>query len=121
MLSIPIVKSWWRRNETDVLIVTAFILMAFSTYTIGRVSAVSHSAEQMVIQVPDSVARVQQELESALPLANLAAGMGKGVSGIPAYERRGEYVASKNGSYSYPADMSAALRIKAENRVWFLS
>ncbi|MDP3963376.1 MAG: hypothetical protein Q8Q39_02665 [bacterium] len=112
-------KAFWKRNETDVLIAAAFILMAFLAYTAGSIGAASRSSDQITIRVPDSASTLQQQIEGAAPLAQLATDTDSDTGGIPIKERKGEYVASKNGSYYYAADMAAALRIKSENRIWF--
>lgn len=128
MLSMTIIKTWWKRNEADTVLAAAFVLVAIVAFLGGRISATSHDREPIVIEVPDSAIREQERLQQA-GLVNLALPIvGGGQSevgsrgvGIPKAERKGEYVASKNGTYYYTADMYMATRIKAANRIWFNS
>jgi hypothetical protein len=127
MLSIAEIKSWWKRCETDVLIAVAFVLASTAAFLAGRISVLSQSNNPVVISVPESVTTAENNMASSMPdLVGLAMPGGGNTSassqaGIPAAERKGEYVASKNGKYFYTADMYMATRIKAQNRVWFSS
>ena len=128
MPSIPVIKYWWKRNEADTVLAAAFVLVAIVAFFGGRISAMPRDKAPIVIEVPESAMREQERLQQA-GLVNLALpavgserlGVGGRVSGIPEEERKGEYVASKNGAYYYTADMYMATRIKAANRVWFTS
>lgn len=120
MVSRGALKAWWKRNEADTVSAAVFVLVAVSAFLGGRISVISRDAEPIVIEVPESAMREQERLQQD-GLANLALSDTQSTQGIPETDRRGEYVASKNGDYYYTADMYLALRIKEANRIWFAS
>ena len=124
MLSIPATKEWWHKNEGDITLGISIFLLIVMAFLAGRISAVSKTASPVIIEVPDTVLQKQAELQKtnlvdlALPETDAKVSAKRG---IPETERRGEYVASKNGAYYYTADMYMATRILPKNRVWFNS
>ncbi|MDO8557658.1 MAG: hypothetical protein Q7S09_00505 [bacterium] len=123
MLSIAVLKEWWDKNANDAILGIGAFLLVLMAFLAGRLSSVSETTDPVIIEVPDTVLQKQAELQKinlvdlALPEADSKIDNSK--RGIPEAERRGEYVASKNGAYYYTANMSGALRIKVENRIWF--
>lgn len=121
MLSMAIVQEWWKRNGDDATLGIGVFFLIFMAFLAGRISVVSQEKEPVIIDVPDMILQKQAEIQG-MPLTDLAAPDGTispTTRGIPTRERRGKYVASKNGKYYYAADMSMAARIKPDNRIWF--
>jgi len=88
-------------NDTF-LCLCIIILVAFSSFGLGRLSVSKiNKEESMIIENKDySITRVEEDTNS-----------------IPLKER--VYVASKNGKLYYTKNCSGAKRIKVENQVWF--
>ena len=127
MLSIATTKEWWKRNETDIIIAVAFMLLAFFAFLVGRISSQAGEKEPIVIRVPDSVLQKQAEMdkidltELAFPKSPQNAAAPSHLSSISTAEQKGQYVASRNGTYYFAANSLMAARIKPQNRVWFQS
>ena len=122
-LSISHAKSWWEENELNAITGLAFVFVGILAFLLGRISIVSETKNPLIIEVPNAVLQKQAETEKSGSLTYLAlsdSGMAQS-SGIPEAERRGEYVASKNGAYYYTANMYMATRISPKNRIWFNS
>jgi len=92
-------------------------LVALCVFGLGRLSATQGQGPLRVVY-PGAVAATP--VSSTAALANTAA---VAAAGAPSSAKatEGAYVASKNGTKYYLVSCSSANRIKAENRVYFVS
>ena len=99
-------------DRSDVATVFIIILVASSSFGLGRLSRIAETKNPITIEnAPNAAASVLSAVE--------------GLEGnkIPANSttvaEQGKYVASKNGTKYYFPWCSGANRIKEENKVWF--
>lgn len=93
-------------NSQDYFILIIIILVAFSSFGLGRLSTIENTKKRPVV------------FEQSLPAATLSA-----KNTLPENQsiQEGSLVASKNGTkYHFPW-CSGAQRIKEENKIWFNS
>ncbi len=90
------------------------ILVGVAAFGLGRLSVVQGQPVALRVLYPEAVA--------AEPLANTAAVAQAAKADLaPQSVGQGAYVASRNGTKYYLAACSGANRIKAENKVYFMS
>lgn len=96
-------------ENNAVFIVLVIILVAFSSFALGRLSTIEENKIPLSIQDQDANS------------ANLASVSTSAKTQVPALTPGGKYVASKNSNKYHAPWCSGAQRIKKENQIWFNS
>jgi len=108
------VKKFLKENRNDLLLASLVFFVGAASFGLGRLSVIWPEKEPVVIENSESrIQNLENDVVTAPPHADPDSGFH--ILDSP----HGVYVASRNGSsYHLPA-CPGALRIKAENRVWF--
>jgi len=94
-------KKFIKDNEKDLFIVVIIVLIAFSSFGLGRLSKIEEG------RVPIMVENLGASVINSVPVDSVNGAVD------------GKFVVSKNGTkYHYPW-CSGAQRIKEENKIWF--
>lgn len=99
-------------DKSDVATIFIIILVASSSFGLGRLSKISE------IKNPITVGGVPITAASTLSVAGEKTAAGLSANNTAGVQN-GTYVASKNGTKYYFPWCSGATRIKEENKVWF--
>jgi hypothetical protein len=97
--------------EKDIILAIIIILVAFSSFGLGRLSKIKESRTPITIDLPaDGLTSTVQQVQQGESL--------DAIQGLPLEKT---FVASKNGAkYHYPW-CAGAQSIKEENKIWFSS
>lgn len=113
------VKYWLREYRQDIYVAAIIILIGISSFGLGRLSAVWPDKKPIHIEESDITAHNNNDAAAAVN--NTANIIPRNSSDNRVENSQKKYVASKSGSaYHYPW-CPGAVKIKEENKIWFLT
>ncbi len=107
------IKTFWQDNKREIWLSIIVILVAFSSFEIGRISVLEEKDYKNSSNLSSGLLKIPKESQTAFAKETLKAQDAK--------DNNLQITASKNGTRYYFSYCSGANRISAKNKIYFKS